>query len=55
MQELSIQTFISGYEDGSITDVVVIKDKIYGKQLRYASKIPSSQRPPYRVVWATLL
>lgn len=54
MQKINLSTFIDGYEDGSITDVVGIKDKIYGKQIRYPSKIPSNQRPLYRVVWSDI-
>lgn len=54
MQELSLNSFIEGYKNGSITEVVAIGSKVYGKQLHYPSKIPSSQRAKYRVVWASV-
>jgi len=34
MKEITLAEFIEGYEQGYITDVVAIKDKVYGKDPR---------------------
>ena len=54
MIEVNLSTFISMYENGEVEDVVVVKDRIYGKQRMWSSKIPSSQRSPFRVVFAVI-
>lgn len=50
MEELTIANFIQGYEDGYITDVIVVKDKIYGKDPRGMAE----QSKRYKVVFAVI-
>jgi len=52
MIEITLANFIQKYEEGRVSDIIVIKDRIYGKESSWASKIPSKQRPPFRIVWA---
>jgi hypothetical protein len=54
MIKINLSTFMDLYENGEVEDVVVIGSKIYARQYRWASKIPSSQRPKFRIVWAEL-
>lgn len=48
MQHVDILDFLAGYEDGYISDVVFIKDKVYGKDPRGMSESGRT----YKVVWA---
>ncbi len=53
-EEITFAEFEQGYEAGTISDVIVYKGKLVGKQSNFPSNIPSSQRPPFRVVWASI-
>jgi hypothetical protein len=54
MIEVTLAEFIAKYEAGEVEDVVVVKDRIYGKERNYPSNVPSSQRPPFRVLFAVV-
>jgi hypothetical protein len=53
-EEITFAEFEQGYEEGTISDVIVYKGRLAGKQSNYPSNIPSSQRPPFRVVYAVI-
>lgn len=48
MQKITLAKFLEGYEKGYITEVVYVKNKIYGKDPRGQANEPK----PYKVVWA---
>lgn len=46
MKQISLAKFLEGYEKGCISDVVFLKDKIYGKDSRALGS--------YDIVWAVV-
>lgn len=53
-EEITFAEFEQGYEEGTISDVIIYNGKLVGKQSNYTSNIPSKQRPPFRVVYAAI-
>jgi len=51
MEKITISEFLSGYEEGYITDIVSIKDKVYGKDPR--GQAHKTKR--YKIVWSVIL
>lgn len=50
MEQISLAEFIDGYAEGYIVDVVVVKDRIYGKDPRGMA----DEDARYKVVWAEI-
>lgn len=50
MKQITIAEFLAGYEEGYITDVVAVGNKIYGKDPRGMADSVKT----YDVVWATI-
>ena len=50
MEQITIAKFLEGYEEGYITDIVSVKDKVYGKDPRGQANKPK----PYKIVWVAI-
>lgn len=50
MREISIQEFIEDYAEALISDVVVVKNRIYGRSVKGQADNPDR----YEVVWAAI-
>lgn len=51
MRKITLAEFVDGYEKGYITDIVFVKNKIYGKDPRGMADKPEV----YAVVWSDVL
>jgi len=50
MKQVTLAEFIKGYEEGYITDVVTVKDRVFGKDPRGRGNL----KPAYDIVYAML-
>jgi len=50
VRQITVAEFIDGYEKGLISDIVVVKDKIYGKSVKGMATSDAS----FETVWALI-